>query len=168
MRRILTNPFYCGDLVNHQRERSRITKKQIKVPKEEQFIHKDAVPAIIPREIWDKVQEIIRINSEGKVKSQSNQTCHRYASLLKCGDCGSTFTVYYSRKNRHQKALKNGMNRRNSFDFSPPGRIYSTVHLTTSLCRYDILAKERNSLKGGSPWHKPIISAPHCQATFAA
>ena len=93
VRRILTNPFYCGDLVNHQRERSRITKKQIKVPKEEQFIHKDAVPAIIPREIWDKVQEIIRINSEGKVKSQSNQTCHRYASLLKCGDCGSTFTA---------------------------------------------------------------------------
>ena len=93
MRRILTNPFYCGDLVNHQRERSRITKKQIKVPKEEQFIHKDAVPAIIPREIWDKVQEIIRINSEGRVKSQSNQPCHRYASLLKCGDCGSTFTA---------------------------------------------------------------------------
>ena len=93
VRRILTNPFYCGDLVNHQRERSRITKKQIKVPKEEQFIHKDAVPAIIPREIWDKVQEIIRINSEGRVKSQSNQPCHRYASLLKCGDCGSTFTA---------------------------------------------------------------------------
>lgn len=27
------------------------------------------------------------------MKSQSNQTCHRYASLLKCGDCGSTFTA---------------------------------------------------------------------------
>lgn len=92
-------PFYCGDLVNHQKERSRITKKQIKVPKEEQFIHKDAVPAIIPREIWDKVQEIIRINLEGKVKSQSNQPCHRYASLLKCGDCESTFTAK-RRKNK--------------------------------------------------------------------
>lgn len=99
VRRILTNPFYCGDLVNHQKERSRITKKQIMVPKEEQFIHRDAVPAIIPREIWDKVQEIIRINSEGKVKSQSNQTCHRYASLLKCGDCESTFTAK-RRKNK--------------------------------------------------------------------
>ena len=76
--------------------------------------------------------------------------------------------VCHSRKNRHQKALKNGMNRRNSFDFSPPGRIYSTVHLTTSLCRHDILAKERNIPKGSSPWHKPIMSAPHCQATFAA
>lgn len=93
MRRILTNPFYCGDLVNHQRERSRITKKQIKVPKDEQFIHRNAVPAIIPRDIWDKVQEIIRINSEGKVKSKNNHPCHRYASLLKCGDCGSTFTA---------------------------------------------------------------------------
>ena len=45
-------------------------------------LYRNAVPAIIPWEVWNKVQEIIRINSEGKVKSQNNQPCHRYASLL--------------------------------------------------------------------------------------
>lgn len=59
VKRILKNEFYCGTVVNHQNERSRITKRQVAVPAEEQFRHEDMVPAIIPREMWERAQEFL-------------------------------------------------------------------------------------------------------------
>ena len=93
VKRILINRFYCGDVINHKNERSRITKKQVAIPQEEQFVHMNMVPAIIPRETWDRVQELVKAKGSKYVKSASNKPCHRYSGLLKCGDCESTFVA---------------------------------------------------------------------------
>lgn len=100
VKRVLTNPFYCGNVVNHKIERSRITKKQVKIPINEQFVHENMVPAIIPKENWERVQEIFKTRSESDVKSGNNKPCHRYAGILKCGDCESSFTAK-RRKNKN-------------------------------------------------------------------
>ncbi len=81
IKRILTNEFYCGTVVNHKQERSRITKRQVNVPKEEQFRHEDIVPAIITRDIWERVQALIKEKERKNVRAGQNKACHKYAGL---------------------------------------------------------------------------------------
>lgn len=93
VKRILKNEFYCGTVVNHQNERSRITKKQVAVPLEEQFRHEDMVPAIIPREMWERVQEFLNAKTKKNVRAGKNRPCHKYSGLLQCSDCGCSFVA---------------------------------------------------------------------------
>lgn len=93
VKRILKNDFYCGTVVNHQNERSRITKKQVAVPIEEQYRHEDMVPAIVPREIWERAQEFLNSKVRKNVRASENKPCHKYSGLLKCSDCGCSFVA---------------------------------------------------------------------------
>ena len=72
VKRILENEFYCGTVVNHKQERSRLTKKQVNVPVEEQFRHENMVPAIIPREMWERAQSFLNAKTERKVRAGTN------------------------------------------------------------------------------------------------
>lgn len=47
-------------------------------------------------------------------------------------------------------------------------RIYSTVCLTTSLWRHGVGQYGEPRPRACSPWQKPTIPPPHCQAAFAA
>ena len=60
-------------------------------PKEEQYRHENAVPAIISREKWEQAQFLLRDNVERNVRAGQNSPHHRYTGLIKCGDCGSSF-----------------------------------------------------------------------------
>ena len=93
VKRILKNEFYCGTVVNHKNERSRITKRQIDVPAEEQFRHEDMVPAIIPREMWERTQEFLNAKVRKNVRAGENKPCHKYSGLLQCLDCGCSFVA---------------------------------------------------------------------------
>ena len=97
-----------------------------------------------------------------------------YAVLIDCrkyqfystGKSGK-WELCHPSKNGRRKASKNGMNRSLSFVFEIRPHLFHGS-LAGDLCRHDIPAKGRNSPEGDSPQHKSIISAPHCQATFAA
>ena len=93
VKRILTNEFYCGTVVNHKHERSRLTKKQVTVPDEEQFRHEGMVPAIIPREMWERAQEFLNAKEKRNVRASTNKPCHKYSGLLECSDCGCSFVA---------------------------------------------------------------------------
>lgn len=93
VKRILKNEFYCGTVVNHKNERSRITKRQIDVPAEEQFRHEDMVPAIIPREMWERTQEFLNAKVRKNVRASENKPCHKYSGLLQCSECGCSFVA---------------------------------------------------------------------------
>lgn len=93
VKRVLTNEFYTGTLICHVEESDKAKKIRQKVPKEEQYRHENFAPAIIPREIWDKVQNLINAKNEKNVRASSGKPYHRYAGLLKCGDCGCTFVA---------------------------------------------------------------------------
>ena len=111
VKRILKNEFYCGTVVNHKNERSRITKRQIDVPAEEQFRHEDMVPAIIPREMWERTQEFLNAKVRKNVRASENKPCHKYSGLLQCSDCGCSFVAKVRKraagKSTTEKRLEN-------------------------------------------------------------
>ena len=93
VKRVLTNEFYTGTLICHIEETNKANKTRKKVPREEQFRHEGFAPAIISKEIWDRIQALLEAKKETKVRASANKPFHRYTGLLKCSDCGCTFVA---------------------------------------------------------------------------
>ena len=86
VKNILVEESYTGLLVNHRTETHGRTVTP--VPEDEQYRHENFFPVIIDREEWEQVQVLLKAN----VKPYCGNTpSHRYAGLLTCSDCGSTF-----------------------------------------------------------------------------
>ena len=86
MKNILSDESYTGLLVNHRTETRGRTITP--VPEDEQYRHENFFPVIIDREEWEQVQELLKANAK---PYHGNTASHRYAGLLTCGDCGTTF-----------------------------------------------------------------------------
>lgn len=86
VKNVLADKSYTGLLVNHQTETH--GRAVTPVPEDEQFRHEDFYPVIIDREEWEQVQALLKANAR---PYHGNTASHRYAGLLACGDCGSTF-----------------------------------------------------------------------------
>ena len=86
VKNILMEESYTGLLVNHRTETYGRTITP--VPEDEQYRHENFYPVIIEREEWEQVQELLKANAK---PYRGNTASHRYAGLLTCGDCGSTF-----------------------------------------------------------------------------
>ena len=100
IREILRNPIYCGDLV--QRKETTVSyknKKRVNRPKEEWVVIHNTHEAIIERELWERVQEMIKSSSTGRVTKE--KITMPLSGLLYCVDCGSKMKF-----SRTRKALK--------------------------------------------------------------
>lgn len=86
MKNILVEESYTGLLVNHRTETH--GRSVTLVPEDEQYRHENFFPVIIDREEWEQVQVLLKGNAK---PYRGNTAFHRYAGLLTCGDCGSTF-----------------------------------------------------------------------------
>ena len=86
VKNILVEESYTGLLVNHRTETH--GRSVTPVPEDEQYRHEDFFPVIIDREKWEQVQALLKANAK---PYRGNTASHRYAGLLTCGDCGSTF-----------------------------------------------------------------------------
>lgn len=86
VKNILVEESYTGLLVNHRTETYGRTVTP--VPEDEQYRHENFFPVIINREEWEQVQALLKANAK---PYRGNTASHRYAGLLTCGDCGSTF-----------------------------------------------------------------------------
>ncbi|WP_256719008.1 recombinase family protein [Paenibacillus odorifer] len=94
---ILTNVTYTGTLCQHREEiSSHISKERVKVPKDKQIIFENAHPALISKEDYQSVQELMK----SKGKSHSNGQESLFAHLMLCPDCGHGMTF---RKDRLKK-----------------------------------------------------------------
>jgi len=83
---LLTKEAYIGTLVQHTYERALYKEvENRKVPKEEQIRMENAFPAIIEREIWDKVQSAIKSKTPPKYDDKPENI---YKSYVFCGHCG--------------------------------------------------------------------------------
>ncbi|WP_337398881.1 recombinase family protein [Congzhengia sp.] len=132
VKRILQNEFYCGTVVNHQNERSRITKKQVAVPAEEQYRHENMVLAIVTREMWERVQEFLNAKVRKNVRASESKPCHKYAGLLECSDCGCSFVAKIRKTKGNPDRVEyvcNGYHR------------YSDVNCTSHRIREEMLDK---------------------------
>ncbi len=62
------------------------------MPAKEHFRHKNFVPTIIDKDVFSKVQYLLKNKKHNNVRASSNKPYHRYTALIKCGDCGSSFS----------------------------------------------------------------------------
>lgn len=86
VKNVLVEESYTGLLVNHRTETHNRTVTP--VPEDEKYRHEGVYPVIIDREEWEQVQKLLKANAR---PYRGNTASHRYAGLLTCGDCGSTF-----------------------------------------------------------------------------
>lgn len=102
IRRIIRNPIRCGTIVQNRRHFDFQLKQELKMPKEEWIIHREAIPAIVSEEAWelanaamDKRAEKYRANEERPAAGGGK---FELSGKIHCGLCGGT---YYraSRKN---------------------------------------------------------------------
>ena len=83
---ILRNEVYLGHTINcRTRVISYKDKRQVDVPKSEQYRFENTHEAIIDQETWDAVQKV----REGKRRRNNMGELDKYNGLLYCSDCGS-------------------------------------------------------------------------------
>ena len=89
--RILQDEIYTGTLICHKSERNKINKTFRFTEPEEQFRHEDFLPAIVTKEMWQEVQNLIEQRKAVRVRAGTGHPILRYSGLLRCSDCGRTF-----------------------------------------------------------------------------
>lgn len=95
---ILSNPIYIGTVIQHKTTSvSYKNHKVIKVPESEQIVKENAHQAIISLELWNKVQEVNKSVSRGRV--DKSKTIHNLSGLLVCADCGKKLKLKTAKNN---------------------------------------------------------------------
>lgn len=97
VRRVLTNPIYCGHYVNHKYEiEDYLTGRQVHIPEEDHFHHDRPDWAIIAPETFERAQT--QLNSRRAqydcgepFKGARYSTKHLFSTLIKCEHCGRSF-----------------------------------------------------------------------------
>lgn len=84
---ILRNPIYMGTYRWNYRKGGRGDLK----PEDEVITKDDAVPAIITREQWERVQKLLDSNYKGCKDNRRNKHPHMLSGLIKCAYCGRTY-----------------------------------------------------------------------------
>ncbi|MEH7253305.1 recombinase family protein [Neobacillus niacini] len=92
---ILINPHYAGDLVQNRTTTVSVTsKKRKKVDLEKQIIIKGTHEAIIPSEVFNTVQQQMKI----RTKFITAPKKHLFTNVLFCADCGKGMWYRSNRK----------------------------------------------------------------------
>ncbi len=95
VQQILRNRVYCGDMKNHKYEVLNYkTKERVVVPKDERIVVEDTHESIVERDVFDRVQALI--------KQRHKPKRHNYENVLKslvfCDECG--FRMAFMAKQR--------------------------------------------------------------------
>ncbi|NGP46822.1 recombinase family protein [Bacillaceae bacterium SIJ1] len=94
---ILKNQIYIGDMVQgRHRIKSYKIHVQEKVPEDEWFIVENTHKPIISREVFAKVQELLKKNTRTAPKQKK---LHLFSGFLRCADCGKALTRSKVRRN---------------------------------------------------------------------
>ena len=86
IRNILGDEAYTGVLINHKAEIR--NGKKVDTDQSTWLRHEGWYPVIISREDWEKAQGLLMQKAKNV---WGNQPKHRYAALLRCGECGNAF-----------------------------------------------------------------------------
>ncbi len=100
MAKILTQREYCGDLINFKTySKSFKNKARLKNPEKNWAVFKDRHEAIIDRETFARVQEIIA-GTKRRAPKADNGGKSIFADLLYCADCGSKLWYHTNTNNK--------------------------------------------------------------------
>lgn len=145
VKRILQNEFYIGTVVNHKTYNNKINHIRKNLPDAEQYRHENIVPAIISKDKWEQTQFLINDKVKRNVRAGSNKPCHRYAGLIKCGDCGSSFVCKTRNWRDHPERIEyvcNGYHRYGKENCSP--------HRINETLLDELIYKEIKALKSSA------------------
>ena len=94
---ILTKQEYCGDVVNFKTySKSYMSKARLKNDPENMAVFKDVHEAIVPRELWERVQQQRAGVRHYKAKDGER---NMFSGLLVCADCGYNLHYHFNHKN---------------------------------------------------------------------
>lgn len=82
--KILQNEMYIGNMVQNKSFRQVCKTKAISLPKEQWIVVENTHEAIIDKDTWDKVQNLL---GRGTRQLDLNHNIHMFAGYLRCGDC---------------------------------------------------------------------------------
>ena len=91
VKRVLQNEFYTGTVVCHRSYTNKIDHIRKQLPPEEHYRHENMVPAIIDRDVWERVQILLQDKVRHNVRAAPGKPFHRYTGLITCAECGSVF-----------------------------------------------------------------------------
>ena len=127
IRDLLQNPVYIGWLCYPRTTEKRtqgadrkVRRRKVKVPIEDQEIHKGAHEAIIEKDLWDRVQERFAQNQRRGVGFGAGKRRPRggkrpvslLTGLVRCSLCGGNFIIWTSGPNTRQRRLGTGQSQR--------------------------------------------------------
>ncbi|AJA48478.1 site-specific DNA recombinase [Clostridium pasteurianum DSM 525 = ATCC 6013] len=98
IKRILHNDAYIGVLRCGVTKLSKMKGKKVRIPKEEQIVHENYFEPIISKDDFELVKMLAESRCNNNIRAK-NEKIHRYAGILKCGDCNKGFVA---RKNKTQ------------------------------------------------------------------
>lgn len=123
VKNILVEEAYTGVLINHRSETNGGKAKRLE--QAEWYRHENFFPAIIQRDIWEKVQQKLKAQAR---PANGNKAKHRYAGLILCKECGSPFVPmirYWNGKRRVEYVCKGY--HRNGKSYCSSHRIHEEV-----------------------------------------
>lgn len=95
--RLLNRELYIGTVVTHTSEQAMYKGEAWhKIPKEQQFRTEHAAPAIISKELWERVQKILALRKTKFVPMEVNP----FEGLTFCAVCGSEIKAVHHKKRK--------------------------------------------------------------------
>jgi len=98
VRRILTNPIYCGHYINNKYEvEDFLTGRQVRLPLEQNYHHDRPDWAIVTADEFQRVQTQLEERRKqyqtlsGRTTDTRYSTRHLFSTLIKCEHCGRSF-----------------------------------------------------------------------------
>lgn len=97
VRRVLTNPIYCGEYVNNKYEvQDYLTGKLVPLPEAQHLHHERPEWAVVSRELFDRAQQILdqrrkQYSGGAPFREARYSGKHLFSTLIKCGCCGGSY-----------------------------------------------------------------------------
>ena len=162
VKNILVEEAYTGVLINHRSETN--SGKAKRLEQAEWYRHENFFPAIIQRDIWEKVQQKLKAQAR---PANGNKAKHRYAGLILCKECGSPFVPmirYWNGKRRVEYVCKGY--HRNGKSYCSSHRIHeevldATVQEFAQTMRVKMAEKQKELKQKQKMWalRKPVLDA---------
>lgn len=162
VKNVLVEEAYTGVLNNHRSETNGGKVKRL--GEKEWYRHENFFPAIIEREKWEQVQELIKRQAR---LTNGNQAKHRYAGLLTCQECGNVFIpmIRYWNGKRRVEYVCRGYHR-NGKSYCSSHRIHEEVldaavqsYVETMREQYVVELKQLTKMQKMWALRKPILDA---------
>lgn len=162
VKNILVEEAYTGVLINHRSETNGGKAKRLE--QKEWYRHENFFPAMIERDIWEKVQQKLKTQAR---PANGNKAKHRYAGLILCRECGSPFVPmirYWNGKRRVEYVCKGY--HRNGKSYCSSHRIHeevldATVQEFAQTMRVKMAEKQKELKRKQKMWalRKPVLDA---------